>query len=355
MRPVLVGFTALLALAPVPARAQSPSPASLPTLALSLEYTLGPGAERCPGEELLHRELARRVGYDPFVPSAFATPAGRVRAVIAREARGLTATYEYLEVTGARRWLRTSPVDGASTRACEEAIKDMAVDLQVEFPLFRRPSLPSPARSPPEPEPIAVAAIAPAPPRVAALPAPAPASSPRPRLELGGGAFVAFGVAPTSTFGGAVHLGVEVSPFGPDRPWLSFAVEGRADAPGSSGPGGIHTRLLAGSALACGHEALFHASAGVTVAALACVLGTAGRVHTSSEGVDRSLSLSSSYAGLGPRFGVEMRLGSLVAIRAQGDILPTIHPASAIVDGHGESWSTSEVSGNAGLALLLFF
>ena len=334
-----------LALAPAPAWAQAPAPA---TLTMELELVLGAGAESCPGEEMLRRELARRVGYDPFAKEATGAPAGRVRTTIARRGRGLTATCDYVDARGIHQWTRTYAVEGTTTQACEEALKDVAVDLQVELPLFRKPLPPIPPPPPaPPPEPAR-------PPLVAPDPVPARAWR-RPRLELGVAAFVATGIAPAATLGGAVHVGVGVFPFGRDRPWLSFAVEGRADAPAASGPGGLQTRLLAGSAMACGHEDLFTGPAGVTWAVLGCVIGTAGKVHGWSQGVNRSVSLGGTYAGLGPRFGIEARLTSIAAVRLQGDVLPTVLAARMLVESHGEMWRTADVSGSAGLAFLLFF
>lgn len=351
MRQALPCSLAVLALAATPARAEAPSPTPAPgTLTLQLELVLDAGAASCPGEDLLRRELARRIGYDPFAPDAAGAPAGRVRAVIARRGTGLAVTSEYVDALGLSRWTRVHAVAGTTARDCEQAMEDLAVDLQVEFPLFRRPL---PAPSP-------VAPLPPSQPRLAP-PLVTPESPPsRPRstgqhLEIGAGAFAAAGVSPAVTLGGVVHLGVGVFPFGRDRPWLSFAVEGRADAPASSGPGGLRTSLLAGSAIACGHEDLFTGPRGVTWAVLGCMLGTVGRVHGWSQGVSRPVSLGAAYAGVGPRFGIEARLGSLAAIRVQGDVLPTVLPARLLLDDRGEAWRTADVAGNAGLAIVLFF
>jgi hypothetical protein len=335
MRPALLCSFALIALAPATARAQrAPAPA------MELAYTLGDGAGDCPGEELLHRELARRVGYDPFVPGPPGAPPARVRVVIARGPRGLTATCDHRDAVGAHGWTRTYPVEGDGARACEAAVEGIAVDLQVELPLFRtpRPSAPS----------------APPPPSIAAPPAPPPPAAPRPRLEIGGGAFVAAGISPAATLGGAVHLGVEVSPFGRARHRLSFAIEGRADAT-ATGARGVQTSLLAGAVVACGHEDLFTAPTGVTWAALGCLVGAVGRVHGWTPGVESPVSLGATYAGVGPRFGIEARLAARAAVRLQGDVLPTAHAARLVVDARGEAWRTADVTGNGGLAVVLFF
>src|SRR5579864_8159733 len=107
MRPALLASLAVvLSLAP-PLHAQGEA------LAGTLAYVLGPGAEACPGEEMLRAEVARRVGYDPFASGAAGVPFGRVRVVVEHAPPGLVATYAYDDPAGVRRWAKTYAVAGA--------------------------------------------------------------------------------------------------------------------------------------------------------------------------------------------------------------------------------------------------
>ena len=73
---VALAATTAGAQGPVSAATSTPDPQ--PELALQLELELGPGAQLCPGEEVLHRALAQRLGYNPFRPEAPSVPAGRL-------------------------------------------------------------------------------------------------------------------------------------------------------------------------------------------------------------------------------------------------------------------------------------
>src|SRR5262249_3453851 len=93
--------------------APAPPPAHAPqTVAVHLEFSLGPGAERCPDEGALHEEVARRSGYNPFAPDAKGAPAGTLTVRIARSPPGLTATYDYVDAAGVKKWRRRRPTPG---------------------------------------------------------------------------------------------------------------------------------------------------------------------------------------------------------------------------------------------------
>jgi hypothetical protein len=340
MRPALLPSLgiAALCLAPVLARAGEA------TIAFRLEYSLAGGAERCPSEDVLHQELSRRLGYDPFAPDSGGVPAGAIRVVIAPAPPGLQATYEHVDAKGERRWTRTYSVPGTSTRACEGAVEGVAVDLAAEVALLSRkrpPPPPAPAPRPATPAPHAPEA------------APHREGMPRPELEIGLGAHVASGVAPAVTVGGALHVGVAVFPLGRGRPWFSFGIEGRADKPAADEMRGVRTQLFAVSIVACGHKALAGGAA-ITWAVLGCVLGTAGKVNANVDELEGA-SLNGTYVSLGPRFGVEARLAGGVAIQALGDAVPTVHPVRIFTLGGREIWRTAGVSGGAGLAALFSF
>ncbi|MFT3767533.1 MAG: hypothetical protein QM820_18925 [Minicystis sp.] len=332
-------------------RAQNAEPApAATTFAFGLDYVIGEGADLCPHEDLLRQEVARRIGYDPFAPDAKGRPAGRMRAAIARSPKGLVATYEHVDVAGARRWIKTYEVQGRSRRACESAVEGMAVEIAVELVLLKRTrSTPPPATPDPPPRPAPHAS-----PETVLSPSPSPSRSARPRLAIGLGAILAGGVAPAVTVGGVIHIGASFAPLGEGDPWFSFAVEGRADKPAADAHRGIETRLLSGTLVACGHRDLFRGPP-VTWGVLGCVMGTVGLVHIEIASERGTLSFAGTYAAVGPRFGIEARVTALTAVRIQAEVLPTLHGIHVLTDRHREGWRTAGVSGGAGAVLLFLF
>ena len=80
------------------ANAQAPAARGVPRIPpVQLVYTLGPGAERCPGVEVLQAAVARRMGGDPFDPAA----ARRLEVTIARRDGELRVAMRLLDEQGA--------------------------------------------------------------------------------------------------------------------------------------------------------------------------------------------------------------------------------------------------------------
>jgi len=178
-------------------------------------------------------------------------------------------------------------------------------------------------------------------------------------MELGGGALAAFGVAPAPAFGGVFHLGVQLFPRDRGGLWLSVAAEARADAPASGGASGgqgsVTATLLGGSLLLCVHRDLRDVGA-VTLSALGCAVGTAGAVRGTAREPGGAVAFGLPYAGVGPRLGLEGRLGAIGAVRLDGDALPTVHPAEVRGGGGaGERWRTFAVTGSASVAVIALF
>jgi hypothetical protein len=356
MRPAIAPSLVLLAvaLAPAVAGAQSPAPPGSPTLSAHLEITFGAGAEHCPGEAMLHQEVAARIGYDPFAPDARGAPAGSVSAVLWRAPEGLTARYDYVDAAGVHQWTKTYYEPGSGARACAGVLQGMAVELAWELTRFKPP--PTPPALAPAPAPSVPPSDAPSAPPVPAPSSPAPAPSPPHRRgEVGFGAFVAGGTAPHLTVGGALHVGVVVASFDPERARLSLAVEGRADAPATDDHG-VQTQLLAGSVLACGEKDLLGGAA-VTWGLLACLLGTVGglRASLAYTGGSGAIAGGSLYGAAGGRLALEATIARLVALRAQGEAVATASPVRAAVQGRAETSGTGPVAGSAGLAVVLPF
>ncbi|MFT3764708.1 MAG: hypothetical protein QM820_04205 [Minicystis sp.] len=354
MRPVpLAALCSLVAALGVsPARAEGPAPADpawkprFVRVNATLEFQRGKGAEGCPkAEEYLRREVGRRMGYDPF-GGAEGRPIGRVRVVLSRAPRGFAAVFAYVDASGALRWERTYPVDGADASACELAMSGVAIELMQDLRI--RDDSPPPVSAPVAPLP------APPPEAAVSTPDPAPPAAPhdRPlhlRYEVGLGVFAGAGLASRITGGGALHAGIAIAPFGHDRARLSFAFEGSVTAPVVA-DSGVQTQLYAGSILACGEVDLLSRPI-VTWGLFACGEGLLGVLRGTWSSIDDLSSRSSTHAALGARLGGQARFGNTFSVRLQGDLLPALHrarvlrPASA--DGSGP------VAATLGLAAVL--
>jgi hypothetical protein len=142
MRAALLVLLAAALLAPAPAAAEGNDPQ--PQIALRLSYVLGPGAQRCPSEQTFRDEVARKMGYDPFTPSA----PERVVITLTRSTRGSTATVKFNDAARARGWDdKTLPIRDDN---CAALVTGVALYLTIQFLPF--PSPPSTeARSAPPP------------------------------------------------------------------------------------------------------------------------------------------------------------------------------------------------------------
>jgi hypothetical protein len=302
------------------------------------------------------------MGYDPFAPDATGVPIGAVRVVIARSARGpgLTGTYTYANAEGVEQWTRTYTEPSTIREACKGVMKGIAVEVTGEFQVIEMKLAeeppPSPAPRAPEPPPApapapAPQALTPTPPQ----PAPPPATPRLLRFEAGAGVLVALNLAPSTAFGGFAHAGVHFFPFGRDDAWMSVALEGRADA-ATTGEldrkQSVTASFLGSSLIACGHRDL-RAEGRLIPSVFACVTGTLGSVHLTHVG-EGDASGRSAYGGIGPRFGVDVRIASLVTLRLHAAGLGTVHAASAL-RGDRTLWTTPTFSGDVGLAALFFF
>lgn len=336
MRPPSPTALAALILLAAPARAQAEG-AGPRTVRAGLALRFEAGAEQCPGEPYLRAEVARRLGYDPFAADGAGRFVGVAEVVIARVATGLTATVTFADAAGVPRAHHTVPVRGADRGACEVALAGVAVALRPEL---RAPDEEAPGPPPAPPAPV------PAPPPLT----PPPLPDLRPRLEVGAAVFGGVGTAPGPTLGGALHAGLVLFPFGLDRGRLALALEGRVDAPATSAAG-IRTRLVAGSFVGCGHRDL-GAPAAAPMGAFLCAVATAGVVRGAR---GAAVTVGSTYLGVGGRLGLEMRVTSLLALRVQGEIVPTVVAGRVGPRAVAASAGTGDVAGTAGVAMVLSF
>jgi hypothetical protein len=355
---LLVGLVTLIATTGHAQTPAAPAPAaSHPTLrhvTVELDFKLGPKV--CPGgEALVHDEVSRRLGWDPFEPAPDGIPSGRIKSLIVSAPAGLTATFELVDAAGVRQWDQTYHELGAGRVACERLIRSIASEIAGGLTSL---AVPEPEPAPPSPAPApSVHATAPpatvAPPAATAAPPPSPpppSSSLHPRAELGLAVFGSFNVAPRPTFGGALHLGIAITPFDDDRTRLVFAGELRVDAPATYAFG-VQTQLFAGSLVVCGSKDLGRGST-VTLGFLGCVVGTAGALSVSKPTRGGFFAYSKAYAALGARFGFEVRFASLVLVLPQIEILPTVVAPKL---PQSEAVRVGIVTGTAGVAAAFHF
>lgn len=324
---------------------------TLRPIAAQLDYQLRDGAEgRCPDAAFLRREIAGDLGFDAFAPDAAGMPVGRVHVTITRTPRGFAGQVDY--EAGVRPARRSYSVNGSQSATCELLVaKFVAIDLSTELTILALPPVEEPAAPPPAapaPPPPAPAAPPPQAPTAPApaRPAPSPSSSLHPRLEVGLAGFGSFGTGPHPTLGGALHLGVAITPFGHDRVRLLFAAEARVDALATYASG-AQTQLFAGSLVACGSKDLVPGPA-VTLGFLGCVVGTAGVLRGSWPTFTGFLSYRPGYAAVGARFGFEVKFTSLVLVLPQLEILPTV--VQPLVFPQFPGVSVGVVTGTAGVA-----
>jgi hypothetical protein len=342
----------VLTCGPAAARAEAPRSRMVVSTA-AVVLRIGDGAQRCPDEAYLRREVAAELGYDPFATGAVGAPAGRFSVVIARAPGGLTATAEYADVAGTTRWTRTYHDRTTTRAACESVLKGVALQIVTELTRFE--DEPPPAPAPPD--------VPVAPPLPAALPPPpAPGLPPPPssrpllgrgailRFEVGLAAFGTVGAGPRVTGGGALHAGLVISRPGAERTHWLLAVEGRADGP-SMDALGTETQLFMGSLVACGARDLLSAH-GIGVGVEGCAVGAVGVLRVSDRSFDGYVSRSASYAAAGARVGLEAWIADVV-VRPEIEVLPTLTTAPVSLQGHGVS--VGGFTGSAGVAAAFVF
>lgn len=303
-------------------------PAPPPREIVRLIYAAPPG---CPDQQALRTSLAARLGYDPVNPAAPRV----LRVSFARAADGFSATAELRDPAGHVLWTRPALAD-ADCRALVDVM-----GLALKFVIDPSSSAAQPAAPPP------IVVMAPAAPTVTAPSAdpgrpdstsPPPSSRPMIRLGLRAAGALGTGPAPTGSF--TADLGVGWTHF-------SLAVEGRADVPatGTVDEGvQLRTWIAAGSLVPCGHKGWFFGCGVFTVGGL-----WAEGVSTLHPAVGTAI-----YAVAGPRAGLEWPLPFLpsLSLRASLDVLVTVHPITARVDG-AHIWPTPPFAGLLGGGFVL--
>lgn len=305
-----------------------------------LVYERGPGAEACPDEAGLRRDVAARLGHDPFVESADRT----VAAKIVKDGAKLRATIELKDATGkvtGARSLESKQLD------CKElaAAMSLAITLAIDPLAGSAPPKPSASASesasapPPPPPSVSVTAPPPPPPSATVPPPPPPPPPALEGLRVSLGAFGGIGFAPSANLGFVAAVGYRA------RRW-SLELEGRRDLPSTAevGAGTATSSILGVSIVPC----LVRGPLGV------CALLSFGALQASGGDVVTPRSDTAFWAAAGIRLAAEMPLWGPLAIGVHADGLAPFVKTTLRLNGE-DVYSTAAVAGAMGLRFVVHF
>jgi hypothetical protein len=346
---VLGGAVASTALAAAWARSARGDDAALPRL--HLVYEVAAEARECPDEATFRRDVAVRLGYDPFVAAGEDAP--RALQVAIAGARGRRSARLTLSEEGTGGRVLGRRTLGSTRSGCDDLVADAAFAASVAIdpvhatspaapsgpaPAPERPAPPSPSipprSAPPAPPPST--ALAPTPSRSPSPPAPAsPPGAPLAILLRAGGAasvLVLPGASPEVALSASLR-----------RRALFGGVELRYDAPASDqrATASGRTATVRADLLAAGVH-LCVAFGDSWLAPYACAALDAGALRGRSEGVASPASDVSPYAAVAPRAGVLVRVAERVAFDARADVPFVLTATELRVDGRA-AWTTPPV------------
>lgn len=268
--------------------------------------------EGCPDEAAFRRDVALRLGIDPFVPAEKPAPTMTVTVEGARR-----ATVTLTDATGKALGRRAIPGPRAS---CAEMVGDaaFAASVAIDPTVLARPTPapapveePTPPPAPPPPSP------APAPREEPTRPPPAAPDALEAAVRLG--ALAAFGLAPAGGLG--ITAGLEVK-----RSWLSASLGGGVLFPPESKleiedgatrrptSATLRTTLFVGDLSGCAH---------LPPAALqpyGCVTVIVGQLRGAASNIARPKEADSVFVATGPRLGVTMPAGKRLHVDAHVDV-----------------------------------
>jgi hypothetical protein len=313
----------------------APPPSTVPPGApVRLDYAAPAG---CPEEGDLRRTVAAHMGYDPFatgpVPQAYL-----IRLLITpQRGGGFVAALEVRDPAGRALWVRPPLADPDCARLVSAF---GSVSIRASFDTApRAPDSPAPIVIMPPPE-------QPPPPPPVVPPPP----SARPALRLGARAGVALGLLPAPAGAFSADLGAGWEHFSINLEGLAtLPVERVVDAGVR-----LHSSLLAGSVVPCGHYGWFTGCALVTVGALR-LEGSEGNLAVVKSG-------TGAYLSTGLRAALEWPIVQVLALRLSGDMLVNLHPIGAqkVREAPASStpievWRSAPVAGVLGAGLVLRF
>ena len=307
-------------------------------------YIRGPGTESCPDRNGAREAVKKRLGYDPFFPSADKTIIARVE----REASKLRGEVELVDEHGTQVGRREF---SAAQDECEQLVRAMALSISIAIDpksaetYSQGPEPTAPADSaesqPPSPpvldsEPVAPPAVA-VPSRASSAPIDSSTKAARWIWSIGLGATMQFESMPQTALGATGFLALRKSAW-------SLAVEGELDAPATTEEQGVQLRTSGGALkmLPCGHWKWLSA----------CQL-TVLRWH-SATGDTSGVGGSARSLALGVRLGAELPLSAKFGLLAYGDLLLT--PLPVRLESEGRTlWETPVFSGGLGIAAIMHF
>jgi hypothetical protein len=320
-------------------------------------YTRGLGAEKCPDEAALRQAVAKRLGYDPFFPSADRT----IVASITLDNDKLKGQAELVDDHGIVRGTRdyTAPAN-----ECNELVYALALSISISIdPASAERSGPPnpPAAAPPErrdqpamPATAGVAHAEPAPSPLAVITKPderdlgntTSSATPAPKGEwqwsVALDARVMFNSSPSTIFGGAAGISGRVRRFGGivelGASWPS--VSNVASAGGSVS---LKTSNAWMAALPCVHFD----------PAFLCGVMMVGRFSAHRDD-NAAIGDTHTTAAAGGRLGGEAPLGDAFSFRISGDLLANLVRTPVTVEGV-EVWRAPVVWVSLSAALVFRF
>jgi hypothetical protein len=294
--------------------------------AVRLAYTRTPAAARCPPEQLVRDEVARRLGYDPFVPDAADQLTLTLSLARTRDGASFVAAAELRDPAGALRFQETLRDPG-----CAALVSAMATSIALELTPISRPA---PPLSPAPPAPAGADARS-------APPGPATALARGPRLQMALSSSFAVGATPSTAAGLAWSIGGR-------WPSVSVGLEGRGLVSTSSRIENmlVQTSYLASAVAICGHAGPF----------FGCGRVEAGALIFDPEHGYRVTPEDHFALGLAARGGAEWAVDERFAVRGYADLLgPLTRTHLRDLDTGRILWSTPRASLAFGLGVVATF
>ncbi len=335
--PSILLFVTLLGTLAAWSRRADASPSS------RLLYARGPGAESCPDEDVFRKEVAARLGYDPFFPWAPRTVSVEIEVVDGRS----RARVVIVDERGFEQGSQTIEGSQAPIASCTGLVR--AAALAVSVSLDATPAPPPPP--PPDPEPAEndgtpslpiVAPLVEKPPqqRAETLPLrPARRIAKRKAvLSLAPQVWLGYGQWPVVTAGVGAAVDVRYGRW-------ALALEGRWDAPSTIdlvSSEQVQLQRATGSLVPCAH---------VSVLAL-CAVASFG--ETMGQGVnvlDPTLA-SAFYAAFGGRVGLDVPLGGRFRWQLLADVEGIATPMHLVVGG-SDHFDSGPIAASFGTSLAM--
>jgi hypothetical protein len=311
-----------------------------------LVYVRGPGADRCPNEDVVRTSVAARIGYDPFFLAAPTT----IFVEVSREGDRFAALVKLIDNQGVERGMRHLATHSPD---CADLIGTLALTISLVIDPVSLATAPirtdssAVAPSPPS-TPVAPVVVTPVPTGavpvlVPIAPATAP-EAPRSSPSADGASFFA-GVSVLGSLGSALAPTAGAVAFGGARwRWVSLRIEARGDLPASARtPPPARSWTVAASAVPC---AYWHT-------AFACAaLGVESIQATGDAAAPRNAETLVAVAG--GRLGVEIAATEGFAFAAFAEGLVPLQRPRIEIDGVTVH-HFSPVAGDVGLSGLARF